>query len=437
MSRFAHALMMRVYCQAIGLAAFTGSPKARAWLAMRKGNLDRLQQATNALAKDEDWLWFHCASVGEFEQAQPVMKAMRDQDKTLRFLLTFYSSSGWDFFAKKQPSWWEPSDCVAAMPLDAPADVRKCLAALTRPDASKPSVRLFALAKYDVWPELIAQLKPHAPLVLFAGHVIAGRWPFRLGGSFHRNAWRNLKKVLVQSESSVVELERWGIEAIALGDPRFDRVVEAEKNVRTSSDQSLKEWVGNRMCLVVGSAWEAESRIAQAAWTKGKACIVVPHEWDSSWAEGQRDEWVKRGAKAIVWSEFRRTGVEGSTAIPEADVILLDAMGHLMDAYGAGHLALVGGGFGKGVHNTLEPAAHGLAIWTGPKVERFAEVRALVDCAALQSMKAEDDCAKSIRVAWGDPERIQEMGSAARKYAEENAGAGARISSQLFELIER
>jgi 3-deoxy-D-manno-octulosonic-acid transferase len=283
---------------------------------------------------------------------------------------------------------------------------------------------LFALAKYDVWPELIAQLKPYAPLVLFAGHVIAGRWPFRLGGSFHRNAWKNLNKVLVQIESSVVELERWGIEAAAVGDPRFDRVLEAETSVRANSDQSLKEWVGHRMCLVVGSAWKAESRIAQAAWTSGKACIVVPHEWDSNWAEGQKDEWAKRGAKAIVWSEFRSTGVEDSKTIPEADVILLDAMGHLMDAYGAGHFALVGGGFGKGVHNTLEPAAHGLAIWTGPHVGRFAEVQALQDCAALESMKNEDACVQSINVAWEDPERIQKMGSAARKYAAQNAGAG-------------
>jgi 3-deoxy-D-manno-octulosonic-acid transferase len=428
--------MMRCYRQAIGLAALTGNPKARAWFAMRRGNLDRLQQATNALAKDEGWLWFHCASVGEFEQAQPVMKAMREQDRTLRFLLTFYSPSGWDYFAKKQPLWWESSDCVAAMPLDVSADVRKCLAALTPRHASKPSVRLFALAKYDVWPELIAQLKPHAPLVLFAGHVIAGRWPFRLGGSFHRNAWRNLKKVLVQSESSVIELERWGMEAVALGDPRFDRVVEAEKNVRVSSDQSLKEWVGNRICLVVGSAWETELRIAQAAWTYGKACIIVPHEWDCNWANRQKEEWAKRGAKAIVWSEFRPALVEDSKAIPEADVILLDAMGHLMDAYGAGHLSLVGGGFGKGVHNTLEPAAHGLAIWTGPKVGRFAEVKALQDRSALESMRDEHACAASINAAWEDPQRIQEMGLAARAYAVQNAGAGARIASELMGLIE-
>ena len=149
MGRLIHLCVMRLYRWAIGLAAAMGNAKARGWLAMRKGNLDRVEQATQTLMDGEKWAWFHCASVGEFEQAQPVMKALRDPSnarsgkrRDLRFMLTFYSPSGWERFANHQPAWWKKSDAVAALPLDTASHTRAFLKALTPAGASEPALQI-------------------------------------------------------------------------------------------------------------------------------------------------------------------------------------------------------------------------------------------------------------------------------------------------------
>jgi 3-deoxy-D-manno-octulosonic-acid transferase len=441
MGRLIHICVMRLYSWAIGLAAATGNAKARGWLAMRQGNLDRVEKATQTLMGGEKWVWFHCASVGEFEQAQPVMKALRDHNdarsvtRDLRFMLTFYSFSGWERFANHQPEWWKELDAVAALPLDTASNVRAFLKALTPPGASHPAMHFLALSKYEVWPELIRQVSPEASVALFAGHVIPGRWPFRYWGGYHREAWQQLSKVLVQSDASVAELARWGIAAKAMGDPRFDRVLEAEKVLGDPSISPMRQWVGDRDCLVVGSGWDPEFRIAQKSWVPGRACIVVPHEWDEHWAKRQQAEWKERGADAIIWSEILGSDAQRAVSFPEADVILLDAMGQLMHAYGAGGLALVGGGFGKGVHNTLEPAAHGVAIWTGPEVGRFAEVQGLQECGALVVASSESDCAEELASSWGDSQRYQKMGASAQNFVNGHAGSGSRIASELQQFL--
>ena len=433
MGRFAHSGIMHLYRVAIGLSATFGHKKARGWLRMREDNLDRVRTATATLAMGDKWVWFHCASVGEFEQAQPVMEAMRKRHDSMKFMLTFYSSSGWLSFARRKPEWWRLSDVVAAMPLDTPLAIRRFLQALTPVNTSAPAVQLLALSKYEVWPELICQLKFHARMALFAGHVIPGRWPFGPFGRFHRAAWRQLDKVLVQNDDSVLELNRWDVEAKIGGDPRFDRVLEAQQIIMNQPDAALTRWVRGRVCLVVGSAWAPESRIAQAAWSPGHACIVVPHEWDDQWAEREQNSWNDRGAKTIIWSEVR--GWDDRGYLPDSDVILLDAMGQLMRVYGAAQLALVGGGFGKGVHNTLEPAAHGLPIWVGPKVDRFAEVQDLYEAGGLTVAVDEADCAESLKLAWCDVERLKNSGLAARNYVLEHAGSGVQIAEHLMGLL--
>lgn len=433
MGRFVHSWIMHLYRVAIGLSAAFGHEKAQGWLSMRKDNLTHVRAATATLAKREKWVWFHCASVGEFEQAQPVMEAMRKRNDSMKFMLTFYSPSGWLSFARRKPDWWRQSDQVAAMPLDTPLSIRRFLQALTPVNASAPAVQLLALSKYEIWPELISQMKLHAPMALFAAHVIPGRWPFGPFGRFHRAAWRQLDEVLVQNEDSVLELNRWDVDAKIGGDPRFDRVLEAQKVMANQPDAALTRWVRGRICLVVGSAWPPESRIAQSAWTPGQACIVVPHEWDGQWAQREQSAWNDRGANAIIWSEV--SAEYDRAELPDSDVILLDAMGQLMHVYGAAQLALVGGGFGKGVHNTLEPAAHGLPIWVGPKVERFAEVQGLYEAGGLTVAEDEAQCAELLRGAWRDADRLKNSGLAARNYALKHAGSGIQIAKQLMGLL--
>ena len=428
MGRWMHAAAMRLYRVFIRLAAAAGHAKARGWIDMRKGSTHRLTIAANQLEAGQLWMWFHCASVGEFEQARPVMEAWREVHPEDAFLLTFYSPSGWDAFASRRPLWWRSADHADALPLDAFSDVKQ----FVRAAGGAERMRGLLLAKYDVWPTLISVLADQdIPSGLFAAHVLPGRWPFRFGGRHHQNAWKNLARIWVQGEDSVHALSAFAIQSEAAGDPRFDRVLQAAATC--VEDVALKAWIGDRPCAVLGSAWGAEVNAALAAWRPGQCIIVVPHEWTDASIHDQAARWKARGAEPQIWSEHR-TGDHGA-ALPAGDVLIVDVMGELLALYAVAQVAVIGGGFGKGVHNTLEPAAHGVPILVGPHVGRFAEVDLLRRIGALNVCHTPGELCTSLSDALADPSLCQQKGEAARRFAIQNAGAGKRIASAWNQVV--
>ena len=272
MGGFWHGLAMRLYRAGIGLAAACGHAKARGWLAMREGRLEALDLAASRLKPGQEWMWFHCASVGEFEQARPVMEAWRSSHPEDAFLLSFYSASGWEAFARRQPEWWTAADHVTAMPLD----VRASVLSFVQAAGGAERLRGLLFAKYDVWPTLVAELiRVRVSVGLFAGHVLPGRWPFRWGGGYQRQAWKDLRRVWVQTEASLPTLSAYGVNAEVAGDPRFDRVLDAVG--QHQPDQALQTWVSDRPCLVVGSAWQPEWDAArERPGKKGSAPLSSP-----------------------------------------------------------------------------------------------------------------------------------------------------------------
>lgn len=429
MGKWVHAAAMRLYRFFIRLAAAAGHAKARGWMAMRTGGLDALHVAESRLANGQQWMWFHCASVGEYEQARPVMEAWRTLHPGDAFLLTFYSPSGWTAFAKRQPPWWQPTDHVAALPLDVRSSVRAFLSAAGGP----ARLRGLLFAKYDVWPVLVHALQEmNVPVGLFAGHVLQGRWPFQWGGTYQRSAWRTFRGLWVQNEQSVQTLADFGIAAEVAGDPRFDRVLQAVSG--HEPDSELVTWIAGRPCAVVGSAWEAEVAAAIDAWEPGVCMIVVPHEWSAASIQAQSERWRSKGAVPVVWSEHR-TAVARAALLP-GDVLLVDAMGELLDLYAVADVAVVGGGFGQGVHNTLEPAAHGAGVLVGPRVGRFAEVAALEAAGALRVCSSTSELSEAIASALADRERSEASGRAARAFSLQHAGAGQRIAQGWSDALD-
>lgn len=421
MGGFWHGMAMRLYRAGIGLAAACGHAKARAWLAMREGRLEALGDAASRLNPGQQWMWFHCASVGEYEQARPVMEAWRSLHPGDAFLLSFYSSSGWDAFTRRQPEWWTAADHATAMPLDVSTSVRSFVQAA----GGAERLRGLLFAKYDVWPTLVALLaQARVPVGLFAGHVLPGRWPFRWGGGYQRQAWKAMRRIWVQTEASLPTLSAYGMNAEVAGDPRFDRVLNAVG--QHQPDQALQTWINDRPCLVVGSAWQPEWDAAREAWQEGLCAVVVPHEWSAEGITAEVPRWEAMGARPVVWSAHR--SADARAALPEGDVLIVDAMGELLDAYAVADVAVVGGGFGAGVHNTLEPAAHGKRILVGPRVARFAEVAALGTAGALSVCDSPSALCETIQRALSDVETSRLMGAKAAKYAHQNAGAGIAIA---------
>jgi len=421
MGGFWHGMAMRLYRAGIGLAAACGHAKARGWLAMRKGRLEALSAATSRLNPGQQWMWFHCASVGEYEQARPVMEAWRSLYPGDAFMLSFYSASGWDAFTRRQPEWWAAADHATAMPLDVSTSMRSFVQAA----GGAKRLRGLLFAKYDVWPTLVTLLaQAGIPVGLFAGHVLPGRWPFRWGGGYQRQAWKAMRSVWVQTEASLPTLSTYGVNAEVAGDPRFDRVLNAV--AQHQPDQALQTWVNDRPCLVVGSAWQPEWDAAREAWQEGKCAVVVPHEWSAEGITAEASRWEAMGARAVVWSAHR--SADARAALPAGDVLIIDAMGELLDAYAVADVVVVGGGFGAGVHNTLEPAAHGKRILVGSEVGRFAEVAALETIGALSICLSPSALREAIERALSDVEASRLLGAKAAVYANQCAGAGKAIA---------
>lgn len=423
-----HTLAMRLYRFSIRLAAAGGNAKAQGWFAMRNGSAERLAKATDNLQPGQSWMWFHCASVGEFEQARPVMEAWRALHPEDAFLLTFYSPSGWNAFASRQPDWWCQGDHAEALPLDLVADVKQFVSSA----GASERISGLLLAKYDVWPNLIRVLAEcGVPTGLFAGHVLPGRWPFRVGGSYQREAWKALDRIWVQSEDSVNVLASFGVRAEAAGDPRYDRVVQAAENC--SEDAALRAWIRERPCAVIGSAWGAEANAALASWLPGQCMLVVPHEWTDASIRDLGAQWRARGAEPVIWSKHRAASRDAQ--LPPGDVLIVDAMGELLALYAHAQVAVVGGGFGKGVHNTLEPAANGAPVLVGPNVGRFAEVAALQKAGALEVCRTPSELSASLSAALQNEDACEQKGAAARAVARRNAGAGKRIALAWNEVV--
>ena len=421
MGGFWHGMAMRLYRLGIGIAAVCGHAKARGWLAMRKGRLEALGDATSRLNPDQQWMWFHCASVGEYEQARPVMEAWRSLHSDDAFLLSFYSASGWDAFTRREPEWWTATDHATAMPLDVSTSMQSFVQAA----GGAKRLRGLLFAKYDVWPTLVTLLaQAGIPVGLFAGHVLPGRWPFRWGGGYQRQAWKAMRRVWVQTKASLPTLSAYGVNAEVAGDPRFDRVLNAV--ARHQPDQALQTWVNDRPCVVVGSAWQPEWDAARQAWQEGQCAVVVPHEWTAEGIAAEVSRWEAMGARPVVWSAHRNA--DARAALPEGDVLIVDAMGELIDAYAVADVVVVGGGFGAGVHNTLEPAAHGKRILVGPQVGRFAEVAALVTAGALSVCDSPTTLSDAIQSAFQNVDASRRAGLKAATYAHQNAGAGMAIA---------
>ncbi|MFZ8837088.1 MAG: 3-deoxy-D-manno-octulosonic acid transferase [Flavobacteriales bacterium] len=421
--RQVHECAMWVYRLGIGLASLSDNAKAKGWIRMRKDSCVRLQEATALLASDQQWMWFHCASVGEFEQARPVIEEWRNRHPHDAILLTFFSVSGWDAFAIRPPTWWRNGDHVSALPLDTRSAVRRFVRATERKDGAS-ALRGLLFSKYDVWPNLIFALKQRGlPVGVFAAHVIVGRWPFRRGGKFYQQAWAALTDIWVQDQTSIDTLSSYGIVAQVAGDPRVDRVLAGAAG--HVPDKLLQKWVGARPCVVIGSAWEAEWEVARKSWKQGACMIIVPHEWTSESMASEFNRWKELGARPVLWSEHRYA--DSRAEFPDGDILLVDAMGELLDLYAAGDAAVVGGGFAKGVHNTLEPAAHGKFVWVGPQVGRFREIPTMSEAGGLKVCQDENDLIQSLRAFFEQPEAVRRAGINARNFAESHAGAGLQI----------
>jgi 3-deoxy-D-manno-octulosonic-acid transferase len=376
-------------------------PKARKWVAGRHNWRVRY---TSAFEKKGRVLWVHVSSLGEFEQGRPVIEGFREKFPDWQIVLTFFSPSGYDIRHN-----YPYADFVCYLPADTRHNARDFLD-LIRPDAA-------IFVKYDFWANYLFELKKRDTPTLLVSALFRNEQPFfRWYGSLWRQMLDCFTHIFVQNKPSEALLRSIGFEKVTVaGDTRVDRVLAlAASSVSSPAPTGL----GAGPTVISGSTWPADEDIllpvlhdpsfAYLHW------IIAPHEPTEKHLAQLLHRIVRPWARHSTW--------DGATT----DIVVIDSIGLLNSLYRYGRIAYIGGGFGKGIHNTLEPAAFGLPIIFGPKYEKFEEARQFVARGGAFPVRNTAELSE-VLTNLNDPEFYQKASAAVTGYLEESRGATGRI----------
>lgn len=386
--------------------------KARKWREGRRGLLDRVAREVDASKRS---IWFHFASLGEFEQGRPVLERLRALKPDRTFIITFYSPSGYEI-RKNTPL----ADHVFYLPEDTPRNAFRFI------ELINPELAIFT--KYEYWPFFFRELGTRQiPLYVISAIFRPGQVYFKWYGGFFRNTLKQVTHFFTQNRESVMMLSRLGINKATLaGDTRFDRVVDLPQN-RLSIAEAKDFSTGHRV-LVAGSTWPADEELLAGLhqhfpdWK----LIIAPHEIH----EDRIRSVMKLFPQAIRFSAVRDPGLPATK--PDPSVLIIDNIGMLSSLYGYGRIAYVGGGFGAGIHNTLEAATYGIPVIFGPNYHKFKEADDLIARGAGFSVEQLPDVTR-VFGALQQEESLKTAGDAARQYVLEHAGATIIIIKHLIE----
>ncbi len=358
-------------------------------------------------------IWVHCASLGEFEQGRTVMEALKQEYPGIPLALTFFSPSGYEM-RKDYPV----ADWVGYLPLDTPSKAAVFIEKL-RP-------RLAIFVKYEYWfNHLLILGREGIPYVFIANVWRPHYFPLKPWAGWFLNVIRKGRYFFVQDEMSLELLRKKGFEQVFLvGDTRIDRVVQLVENKKNLPYP--EKWRESKITLIAGSTWPADERLL-AVFLKSHpetGLILAPHE-----PSRERIETIMQ-----TFAEFAPV-LYSLWKGEESRVIVVDSIGLLSRLYAYGDAAYIGGGFGKGIHNTLEAAVYGIPVFFGPRHRNFKEAGDLMELGlAFEVNTAEDFVQKWDRVIPSEGPRIKEL---LRIYFDQNQGATAKIIDYLRPLIQR
>lgn len=395
-------------------AAGMFNPKARLFRQGRKGLLEKM-------AADVDHsspiIWFHCSSVGEFEQARPLIEWYKENSKGYRILLTFFSPSGYEM-RKNYPL----ADWIYYMPLDTAANARRFL------DIVKPQKAVFI--KYEFWYNYLHELRErNIDTYIVSAIFRPGQTFFKPYGSIFREMLRSFTALFVQDTQSKELLETIGIRdnVTVCGDTRFDRV-----NQITSSSREfplIEEFGRDSFTILAGSTWGPDEQILAASvknFSKVKL-VIAPHEIHKEHID--KICAMFKGYRTVRYSDLEKGNASLSPA--EANVLIIDCLGILSSIYRYGSFAYIGGGFGVGIHNILEAATYGIPVAFGPNYSKFKEARDLIARQGATSVRSQEEFYALLDKFVKNPQVRAERGKICLDYVKENLGATEKIIGKM------
>lgn len=388
--------------------------KARLITKGRKESLERIkkfQRFQNRL------VWFHAASLGEFEQGRPVIEALKEKEPDTVIVLTFFSPSGYEI--RKN---YKGADHVFYLPQDTKRNAELFVKKIA-PDAA-------VFIKYEFWYHYLYELhKNEIDTFLISATFNKNQPFFKSWGKIYKRMLKFFTVIFVQDNESVSLLNSIGINKNKYaGDTRFDRVKQIAENAR-KLEKIEKFRTDGRPIIVCGSTWPADESILLRYINQNSydyKWIIVPHEIDESHIKNI----IRNCQKSIV----RYSDEKADFA--SAEVLIIDCIGILSSVYGYGKIAYIGGGFGTGIHNTLEAAIYGIPVIFGPKYEKFREAVELIENQGAFSISNEQDFREIIDELNATDERTEEYGIRAYAYTNTQFGATEIIMKRLCKSPE-
>ncbi|MFZ9660593.1 MAG: 3-deoxy-D-manno-octulosonic acid transferase [Chitinophagaceae bacterium] len=410
---FFYTLLIYLYIVLIR-AASIWNKKASLWVNGRKGWQKQLKKAISA-SNGKKVIWVHCASLGEFEQGRPIMERIKKEIPHAYLILTFFSPSGYEI--RKD---YAVADWVMYLPADTPGNAKKFL------DLTNPQVAIFV--KYEYWFNILKELKTrNIPCLMVSGIFFEKQFFFRWYGKWAQKFLHQFKMIFVQDLKSEKLLRSIGIHhTILAGDTRFDRVLNIAEQF-THIDE-IRGFCNNHFTFVLGSTWDEDEDLWQQ-WIENhpeQRFIIAPHEVDERHIKGLQKRWKN----CIRFSDLSTTKEHSNNHI-----LIIDNIGMLSRLYQYANIAYIGGGFGDGIHNTLEAAVYGKPVIFGPVHEIFTEAAGLVYAGAgfvVHNTKELENCLNGMM---HDHKKLEYASNAATNYVKMHAGATQKILNYVQENL--
>lgn len=402
------AIYLYMFC--VKMAALFGNKKAQLLV---RGQRDTWRILREKICPEDRPVWFHAASLGEFEQGRPLMERLRREHPEEKILLTFFSPSGYE--VRKN---YDGADVICYLPFDTTLGVRRFL------KMAHPSRALFI--KYEFWANYLRLLHRHQiPIYSVSSIFRPGQVFFRWWSFGYSRVLRHVTHFFVQNEESRALLATRGLGNVSVvGDTRFDRVVDIRRQAADLPEVERFLNGSDARVFIVGSSWEPDEDV-YLDYFKGKdwKLIIAPHVVSPERVEKLRARLESIGIKTVTYAE---AGDQSAAAL------IVNCYGKLSSIYRYATVAYVGGGFGVGIHNVPEAAVYGVPVIIGPNNKKFREAQSLLLNGGCREVADAQGFAAVMDDFTQHPELLQAAGQAAANYIAQNAGAADAIFSKVF-----
>ena len=409
-------LVILLYWCAIHIASLFNE-KARKWVLGRKHIFREIEKTMAAKKINRRVYWFHCASLGEFEQGRPVLEQLKKSSPEIKIVLTFFSPSG--FEVRKDYTY---ADAVFYLPLDFKHHARKFITLLN------PEVAVFI--KYEFWLNYLHQLNEKGiPTYLVSAVFRPSQHFFKGYGSLFFKSLRTYKTIFVQDAASFALLKEKGLSNVVIsGDTRFDRVQEIAQN-RTAFTL-VSDFCATHKILIAGSSWPKDEIILAETFSKLKQkhpdlkLIIAPHEIHPDSIEG-----LEKTFQKIPHTRYTRP-----LDLAKADVLIIDTIGMLSGIYRYGMAAYLGGGFNDGIHNILEALVYQIPVAFGPNHQKFIEASESISLHITREISNSDELFVFFDQLLSDESYCLSLNHAIKKYMDSKTGATQKVVLELQQV---